>query len=35
MIRVVGILGLITAMIMIGMTLMIGDEVKGATAGFH
>lgn len=31
MIRVVGILGLIATMIMIGMTLMIGDEVKGAT----
>ena len=31
MIRVVGILGLIATIIMIGMTLMIGDEVKGAT----
>ena len=31
MIRVVGILGRIATMIMIGLTLMIGDEVKGAT----
>ena len=31
MIRVVGILGLLAAIIMIGMTLLIGGEVKGAT----